>query len=113
MDPAVMPSIMGPTICSNGAMKPRGSSWSGVGGGWSGSWSDRASVSNRGRQASRVAETHWPRVTGVIVRPRPLVEAGRPVAAPTWSSATRAICSILIRSSGSTLPSWPPSVATV
>ena len=28
-----------------------------------------------------MAETHWPRVTGVIVRPRPLVEAGRPVAA--------------------------------
>ena len=41
------------------------------------------------------------RVTGTTVTPRPVIEVDSPVALATWRSATRASCSILMRSSGS------------
>ena len=94
----------------SGAMKLRGSEGSGAVG-VAGGVSEPARRSKSGRQDSSVVVAHCPRVTGTIEIPVPPKLVGSPVALPTWSSAIRASCSRRIRSSGSTLPSSPPSVA--
>ncbi len=71
--------------------------------------SEVARCSNSGLYASRLCCTHWERVTGRMVTPRPLTDGVSPLAAATCSSATRASCSRVMRSMGSTFGSdWPP-----
>ena len=117
-----MPSIMGLSICMSWAShSPDGSSSSSPSGDGceSGETGGEASSgrmapairSNRGRHASIVVSTHWVRVTGVTVTARPVTEVASPVALATWISATRASCSKVMRSSGSTFASLSPSVA--
>ena len=57
--------------------------------------------------------TQWVRFTGSAVTARPVTEVDRPVTSATWRSATRASCSMAMRSTGSTLVSLTPSVATL
>jgi hypothetical protein len=124
IEPAVMATIvgcmawsMGPTMAATWSSGGRSSGSLGRSGSSGASSpgrlpSEAARRSSRGRKASRVLLAHRARLTGTTVRPRPPTDVDRPVTLPTCSSATRASCSSLIRSSGSTLGSLWPSVAT-
>ncbi len=115
IDPAVMPSIIGPSICIRppniAAIGSPSPSSSLIGSTCRPDANEPASASNRSRSAPMLRSVHWVRLTGTMVMPVPVGETTSPLALATWSSATRASCSSWIRATGSTFGSGCPSLA--
>ena len=117
IDPAVIASTIGWNICSMPAEHP-GQRVVGlervgvVGGRRSGRATRRAAPRAAGRRRG-VSITQRVRFTGSTDTARPLTDVDSPVTSATRRSATRASCSMPIRSTGSTFGSLAPPVATL